>query len=102
MLVGFGSFAPKSMPAREGRNPRTGEKLQIQGAHAFGKAAPFPALPCSALSLRAHADDRPPRPSGPAACAARARAALRRAASRVPTFSVAKTFKERVNASKDS
>lgn len=53
MLVGFGSFAPKSLPAREGRNPRTGEKLQI-------------------------------------------------AASRVPAFSVAKTFKERVNASKDA
>jgi len=51
MLVGFGSFAPKSLPAREGRNPRTGEKLQIQ-------------------------------------------------ASRVPAFSVAKTFKERVNNSK--
>jgi len=31
MLVGFGSFTPKSLPAREGRNPRTGEKLQIQG-----------------------------------------------------------------------
>lgn len=31
MLVGFGSFAPKHLPAREGRNPRTGEKLQIQG-----------------------------------------------------------------------
>mmetsp|Transcript_13546 Transcript_13546/g.45897 ORF Transcript_13546/g.45897 Transcript_13546/m.45897 type:complete len:159 (+) Transcript_13546:27-503(+) len=53
MLVGFGSFQPKSLPAREGRNPRTGEKLQIQ-------------------------------------------------ASRVPSFSVAKTFKERVNGSKDA
>jgi len=53
MLVGFGSFAPKSLPARQGRNPRTGEKLQIK-------------------------------------------------ASRVPAFSVAKSFKEKVNASKDS
>ncbi|KAJ1638028.1 histone-like bacterial DNA-binding protein [Pavlovales sp. CCMP2436] len=51
MLVGFGSFTPKSLPAREGRNPRTGEKLQIQ-------------------------------------------------ASRVPGFSVAKTFKDRVNTTK--
>ncbi|KAG8458019.1 hypothetical protein KFE25_007226 [Diacronema lutheri] len=51
MLVGFGSFAPKQLPARNGRNPRTGEKLQIQ-------------------------------------------------ASRIPSFSVAKTFKDRVNANK--
>jgi DNA-binding protein HU-beta len=28
-LVGFGSFEPRQRSAREGRNPRTGETLQI-------------------------------------------------------------------------
>jgi DNA-binding protein HU-beta len=28
-LVGFGSFVVKDRPAREARNPRTGEKIQI-------------------------------------------------------------------------
>ncbi len=28
-LVGFGSFSVSSRPAREGRNPRTGETLKI-------------------------------------------------------------------------
>lgn len=28
-LVGFGTFGVKSTPAKEGRNPRTGEKMQI-------------------------------------------------------------------------
>ena len=31
-LVGFGSFEPKERSAREGRNPRTGETLQIPAA----------------------------------------------------------------------
>ena len=29
-LVGFGSFEPRDRKAREGRNPKTGEKMQIQ------------------------------------------------------------------------
>lgn len=28
-LAGFGTFKPKKREAREGRNPRTGEKVQI-------------------------------------------------------------------------
>lgn len=28
-LVGFGTFSKKERPAREGRNPATGEKMQI-------------------------------------------------------------------------
>ncbi|MGK7908872.1 MAG: HU family DNA-binding protein [Synechococcus sp.] len=28
-LIGFGSFEPRERKAREGRNPKTGEKLQI-------------------------------------------------------------------------
>lgn len=31
-LVGFGSFATKTRPAREGRNPKTGEPIQIEEA----------------------------------------------------------------------
>ena len=31
-LVGFGSFEPKVRSAREGRNPKTGETLQIPAA----------------------------------------------------------------------
>jgi DNA-binding protein HU-beta len=31
-LVGFGSFEPKVRSAREGRNPRTGDTLQIPAA----------------------------------------------------------------------
>jgi DNA-binding protein HU-alpha len=31
-LVGFGSFAVKSRPARQGRNPKTGEPIQIPAA----------------------------------------------------------------------
>lgn len=31
-LVGFGSFEPKVRSAREGRNPQTGETLQIPAA----------------------------------------------------------------------
>ena len=29
-LVGFGTFSSKKRPAREGRNPATGEKLKIK------------------------------------------------------------------------
>ena len=28
-LVGFGSFEPRARKAREGRNPKTGDKMQI-------------------------------------------------------------------------
>jgi DNA-binding protein HU-beta len=31
-LVGFGSFEPRQRAAREGRNPQTGETLQIAAA----------------------------------------------------------------------
>ncbi len=31
-LLGFGSFAVQSAPEREGRNPRTGETLQIKAS----------------------------------------------------------------------
>lgn len=31
-LVGFGSFEPKDRSAREGRNPQTGETIQIPSA----------------------------------------------------------------------
>lgn len=31
-LVGFGSFTSKNRPAREGRNPQTGEKIKIASA----------------------------------------------------------------------
>ena len=33
-IVGFGTFATKSRPARTGRNPRTGESLEIQASTA--------------------------------------------------------------------
>jgi len=32
ILVGFGSFEPKSRSAREGRNPKTGKTIQIPAA----------------------------------------------------------------------
>jgi DNA-binding protein HU-beta len=32
ILVGFGSFEPKVRSAREGRNPKTGETIQIPAA----------------------------------------------------------------------
>ena len=31
-LIGFGSFVVKDRPAREARNPRTGEKIKIAAA----------------------------------------------------------------------
>ena len=33
-LVGFGSFSVSARPAREGKNPRTGEKLTIAASKA--------------------------------------------------------------------
>ncbi len=33
-VTGFGSFDVKSKPAREGRNPKTGEKIQIKASKA--------------------------------------------------------------------
>ena len=35
-LRGFGAFSVRSRPARAGRNPRTGETVEVKG-----KAAPF-------------------------------------------------------------
>lgn len=35
-LRGFGAFSVKKRPARTGRNPRTGEKVEVDG-----KAVPF-------------------------------------------------------------
>lgn len=35
-LVGFGTFTVKHRPARMGRNPRTGEALQISAANVPG------------------------------------------------------------------
>jgi integration host factor subunit beta len=35
-LRGFGAFSVKSRPARLGRNPRTGEKVEVEG-----KSVPF-------------------------------------------------------------
>ena len=34
-LVGFGTFDSKERPAREGRNPQTGDKMQIAGVFPF-------------------------------------------------------------------
>ncbi len=31
-LIGFGSFSIATTPAREGRNPRTGEKIKIKAS----------------------------------------------------------------------
>ena len=33
-IAGFGTFATKSRPARQGRNPRTGEAIAIAGSTA--------------------------------------------------------------------
>ena len=35
-LLGFGSFEPKVRPARTGRNPRTGEALEIPASRSVG------------------------------------------------------------------
>jgi DNA-binding protein HU-beta len=35
-LVGFGTFAVKHRPARKGRNPRTGEEIDISAANVPG------------------------------------------------------------------
>ncbi len=35
-LVGFGTFTVKHRPARMGRNPRTGEEIQIKAANVPG------------------------------------------------------------------
>ncbi|MDV2997015.1 MAG: DNA-binding protein HU [Chroococcidiopsis sp. SAG 2025] len=37
-LVGFGSFEPRQRSAREGRNPRSGEKMQIPATRVPGFA----------------------------------------------------------------
>jgi len=33
LLVGFGSFSVKTKEARKGRNPKTGEEIEIPSAH---------------------------------------------------------------------
>ena len=33
-LVGFGSFTVRNRPARDGRNPKTGEKMRIKASNA--------------------------------------------------------------------
>jgi len=35
-LVGFGTFSVRKRKARSGRNPRTGEKIQIKASKALG------------------------------------------------------------------
>lgn len=35
-LVGFGTFSVKHRPARKGRNPRTGEEIDIRAANVPG------------------------------------------------------------------
>ena len=35
-LIGFGSFESKIRPARKGRNPRTGEELDIPASRSIG------------------------------------------------------------------
>jgi|TARA_R110002050_G_scaffold49680_1_gene115257 DNA-binding protein HU-beta len=35
-LVGFGTFAVKHRPARKGRNPKTGDEIQIKAANVPG------------------------------------------------------------------
>lgn len=39
ILVGFGSFEPRERSSREGRNPKTGEKMQIAATRVPGFAA---------------------------------------------------------------
>jgi len=43
-LVGFGSFEPKVRSAREGRNPKTGDTVQIPAARvpSFSAGKTFP------------------------------------------------------------
>lgn len=38
-FVGFGSFEPRDRSSREGRNPKTGEKMQIAATRVPGFAA---------------------------------------------------------------
>jgi DNA-binding protein HU-beta len=49
-LIGFGSFEPRERKAREGRNPKTGETLQIAAATvpAFSAGKGFKQLVASA------------------------------------------------------
>ena len=56
-LVGFGTFDSKERAAREGRNPQTGEKMQLAGARAtprrLAPASPA-AAPAAARAPPAH------------------------------------------------
>jgi DNA-binding protein HU-beta len=36
VLAGFGTFVARRRPAREGRNPQTGEKIKIKAAKVVG------------------------------------------------------------------
>ena len=38
-FAGFGTFEPRARKAREGRNPKTGEKMQIKASTAAGFSA---------------------------------------------------------------
>jgi DNA-binding protein HU-beta len=38
-LVGFGSFEPRTRSARKGRNPRTGEEIDIPASTTVGFSA---------------------------------------------------------------
>ena len=71
-LVGFGTFDSKERAAREGRNPQTGEKMQLAGARArhaaAGPAAATTArTACAPLDLQPRGTARiaasPPRPT---------------------------------------
>lgn len=42
-IIGFGSFALQERPARKGRNPRTGEEIDIPASRAL-KFSPSPTL----------------------------------------------------------
>ena len=72
-LVGFGTFDSKERAAREGRNPQTGEKMQLAGARATPRrrltaaAATTARAACAPLDLQPRGTARiaasPPRPT---------------------------------------
>jgi DNA-binding protein HU-beta len=35
-IIGFGTFEVKNRPARQGRNPKTGEPMQISASRSVG------------------------------------------------------------------
>lgn len=54
-LVGFGTFEGRARAAREGRNPRTGEKIDVEAtvAPAFKASVPFKKRVADAAAKRA-------------------------------------------------